>query len=112
MADDSNDSMAKGLIIGFIAGSVVGAVLALLYAPKSGKELRRDIKDKASDLVEKGEEYIAKARTTATEIVNEAKKKSDSLITDARKQASSLMGDAERILTDARNKIGGEGSRS
>jgi gas vesicle protein len=107
MADDNNDGMAKGLIVGFIAGSVVGAVMALLYAPKSGKELRRDIKEKTGELVEKGEDYIAKARTKATEIVNEAKKKSDTLISDAKKQAIGLMGDAERILTDARTKQGG-----
>ncbi len=111
MADD-NDGMAKGLIVGFIAGSVVGAVLALLYAPKSGKEFRRDIKEKTGELVDKGEEYLAKAKTKASEIMNEAKKKSDTLILDARKQANSLMGDAERILTDARNKTGGEGTRS
>ena len=60
MADENNDGMAKGLIIGFITGSVVGAVLALLYAPKSGKEMRRDIKDKTNELVDKGEEYLGK----------------------------------------------------
>ena len=112
MAEDNNDGMAKGLIVGFIAGSIVGAALALLYAPKSGRELRRDIKDKTNELVDKGEEYLAKAKTKATEIVSEAKKKSDSLITDARKQASNLMGEAERIVSDARNKMGGEGTRS
>lgn len=112
MADDNNDGMAKGLIVGFIAGSVVGAVLALLYAPKTGKEFRRDIKEKTGEMVDKGEEYLAKAKTKASEIMNEAKQKSNSLILDAREQANSLMGDAERILTDARNKTGGGGTRS
>ncbi len=46
---EENSGMAKGLMIGFVAGAVAGAVVALLYAPKSGKELRRDIKDKAND---------------------------------------------------------------
>jgi gas vesicle protein len=84
----------------------------LLYAPKSGKELRRDIKEKTGELVDKGEEYLAKAKTKASEMMNEAKKKSDTLILDAREQANSLMGDAERILTDARSKTGGGGPRS
>ena len=35
-----NSGLGKGLFVGFIAGGVVGAVLALLYAPKSGSELR------------------------------------------------------------------------
>ena len=47
---DENNGMAKGLMIGFVAGAVAGAVVALLYAPKSGKELRRDIKEKAGDI--------------------------------------------------------------
>lgn len=107
-----NDGMAKGLIVGFVAGSVVGAVLALLYAPKSGRELRKDIKEKTDELVEKGDEYIAHARVKATEIVNDGKKKADVLLSDARKQANTLMGDAERILTGARGKSGTEGPKS
>jgi len=112
MADDNNDGMARGLIVGFIAGSLVGAVMALLYAPKAGKELRRDIKEKTGELVDMGEEYLAKAKSKASEIMTEAKKKSDSLISDARKQANSLMGDAEQILSNARTKKGEEGTRS
>lgn len=38
--------VAKGLFLGFLAGGIVGGVLALLYAPKSGKELRQDIRNK------------------------------------------------------------------
>ena len=38
------NNMAKGLMIGFLAGGIVGGIIALLYAPKSGKELRNDIK--------------------------------------------------------------------
>ncbi len=40
--------------LGFLgAGAAVGAGLSLLLAPKSGKELRGDIKDKAVDLKDK-----------------------------------------------------------
>ena len=42
MSQDNN--LAKGFLIGFLAGGAVGAVVALLTAPKSGKELRADIK--------------------------------------------------------------------
>jgi gas vesicle protein len=34
-------------------GMIVGAGLGLLLAPKTGRALRREIKDKASDLVER-----------------------------------------------------------
>ena len=58
-----NDGMAKGLIVGFIAGSIVGAAIALLYAPKAGKELRADIKEKTSDLMDDAQEYIVVTET-------------------------------------------------
>ncbi len=106
-----NDGMAKGLLIGFVAGSLVGAVVALLYAPKSGKELRRDIRDKSGKLIDDAEEYLARARSKAVEIINEGKKRSENVISDARKQAETLLGDAERILSDAKGKVQGDAPR-
>ena len=50
--------MLKGLMIGVLAGGAVGALVALLYAPKSGRELRADIKEKADGLMEGAEEYL------------------------------------------------------
>ena len=108
---NENDGMAKGMIIGFIAGGVVGAVLALLYAPKSGRELRKDLKDKSSTLVGTAEDYLSKARSKTVETMNEGKRHSESVVTDARKRAESLMGDAERIIADARGKSRGESSK-
>lgn len=40
-----------GLFLGgIIAGAVLGAAAALLYAPQSGSETRKDIKDKLDEL--------------------------------------------------------------
>jgi len=99
-----NDGMAKGLILGFITGSIVGAAVALLYAPKAGKELRADLKEKAGDFVDDAQEYIARARSKAVDIVNEGKQKAASLVDEARRKADSIMGDADRIINDARSK--------
>ena len=46
----------KGGLGKFIAGAALGAGLGLLFAPKSGKETRRIIKEKASDLLAKAKE--------------------------------------------------------
>ena len=37
----------------FIVGGVLGAGLALLFAPKKGEELRGDLKNKIDDLINK-----------------------------------------------------------
>ncbi len=46
------------LLMAFLAGAAVGAAVALLTAPKSGEETRRQIKDdwvpKAREAVERG----------------------------------------------------------
>ena len=45
--------MKKGTIIGFLAGTAVGAALVLTFAPKSGKEIRKDISKQAKKLTKK-----------------------------------------------------------
>jgi gas vesicle protein len=96
-----NGKMAKGLMVGFIAGSVAGAVLALLYAPKSGKDLRQDIIDKSDSLIDNADEYLTRARSKAVDVVNEGKQRSENVIRTARKRAETLMSDVERIIADA-----------
>jgi gas vesicle protein len=108
------NGMMKGLVIGFFAGGVIGAAIALLYAPKSGRELRADIREKTDDMIEGAEEYLHAAREKAGEIVTEAKKRSDHLITEAKKRADTLLADAEKVITDAKQKTGAiveEGAR-
>lgn len=41
------------ILVPFLVGGLVGAGMALLFAPKSGKDLRRDIKDIASNTRDK-----------------------------------------------------------
>ena len=101
-----DNGMVKGLLIGLLAGGVVGAIIALLYAPKTGRELRADIKTKAGDLAKDAEEYVEVAKSKAVDIINEGKKKSEQLISDAKKRAETLLVDAEKILSGAREKAG------
>ncbi len=100
-----NDGMLKGLVIGLLAGGAVGAIVALLYAPKSGRELRADLKERADEFREDADEYLTAARNKAGELVSDAKKRSDSLITDAKRKADTLLVDAKSV-TDARQKSG------
>ena len=99
-----DNKTAKGLLLGFITGSVVGAALALLYAPKSGKELRNDIRVKKDEILDDTSEYLQIAKTKATDLINEGKRKSEELISDAKKRAGTLIDDANSILNDAKEK--------
>lgn len=105
MAQNNGNGMTKGLVIGLLAGGAIGAIVALLYAPKSGKELRADIREKTDDLLEGAEEYLHVAKTRATDIMSEAKRKSEQLISEAKQKADSLIEDADKIISDARHKV-------
>jgi len=111
MAQDE-DGMSKGLIIGFVAGSIVGGVLALLFAPKAGHEFRSELKSKAEGLADDAQTYVKRARSKATEIINDSRAKSDTLVSDARRHADTIMGEAEKILSDARKRVGGDPQKS
>jgi gas vesicle protein len=101
---EENDGLVKGLLIGFIAGSAIGAIVALLYAPKSGKEMRADIKVKANDLKDEVADKLRQARSKAVDIINEGKRRSDDIITEAKTRAGNIINDADKMLSDARER--------
>lgn len=46
----------------FAAGAAVGAAVALLLAPKSGEEMRDELKDMAQDATKRAQDYCAQAK--------------------------------------------------
>jgi len=71
MKDDGYSS--GSVLLSFLLGGVVGAGLALLFAPQSGRETRQKIKDLAEDVKEKSAEYVNQAKEKATSLVDEGK---------------------------------------
>lgn len=53
---------ASTVLVSFLAGAALGASLALLYAPKSGRETRDQISDLTDDAVGKIKEYAKEAQ--------------------------------------------------
>jgi gas vesicle protein len=62
MADDERGTGAGTVLLSFLAGAAVGAGVALLFAPKTGPELRAKIKDLTDDAVDKIKEYASEAQ--------------------------------------------------
>ncbi len=100
----AGNKKSKGLFIGFFAGGIIGAAIALLYAPKTGREMREQIRNKKDELIDDTSEYLQVAKTKASDMINEGKRKSEELISDAKQKASSLIGDANTILNEAKQK--------
>lgn len=98
----------KGLMVGSILGGAVGAIIALLFAPKSGKELRHDIAEKTNELYQKASNYFAdvqqKVDQEVWETVNEGKQRAQNIIESAKAQAQKILENAEKIIEDAKEK--------
>ena len=72
-------------VTGVIVGGVVGSLTAMLFAPMSGKRLRRKITTATEDLIEDVNDYVVTGKEKADELLKEGKKKAESILHDAKK---------------------------
>ncbi|GAC1447451.1 MAG: YtxH domain-containing protein [Desulfuromonadaceae bacterium] len=70
---DKCEVSAGTVFVSFVAGAAIGAGLALLYAPKSGREMRESILDLTEDAVDKIKEYAKEAQEKIKNAVEDGK---------------------------------------
>jgi gas vesicle protein len=87
------------LFMGLLIGGALGALAGIFFAPKSGKELRSDIKEKGSEVLKDIKEIYADTGTKAKEIIGEVKHQAK----DLKKEAE---GTVEKITGQVQEKIG------
>jgi gas vesicle protein len=63
----------KGFAIGALFGGLVGGITALLFAPKAGNKLRKDIVKKYQTVSDKTCEFIDGVCEQTSELVEKAK---------------------------------------
>ncbi len=76
-----NEKKDRSVLVPFVIGGLVGAGVALLLAPKSGRELRKDISDLAGDAqdrismtIDKSKELYEGSRSAVTNAIDAGKK--------------------------------------
>src|SRR5690242_215052 len=84
---DSGDSISTRLTYLLIGGGI-GAVIALLFAPKSGVELRGDIADATRKGIEKGKEAAAQLQEVAGDYYEVGRDKASELYQTGKGKAS------------------------
>jgi gas vesicle protein len=70
---DTCEISAGSVLVSFVAGAAIGAGLALLYAPKSGREMRENILDLTEDALDTIKEYAKEAQEKIKSAVEDGK---------------------------------------
>lgn len=81
----------KSLLWGALVGSVVGSVTALLFAPKPGKELRKDIAEGTASGLEKVQEIAVQAGDKTVELYDNAKDTIEHVVHEVREWSKSCV---------------------
>jgi gas vesicle protein len=82
-----------------LLAGIVGAGLALLFAPRSGKETREKIQEQAKDLQQQVEEGMKSARESLSHSIQEAQDLKDRItiaLSDSREQSRKREEELER----------------
>jgi gas vesicle protein len=92
----------KGLLI----GGALGALAGILFAPKSGKELRSDIKKKGNEIIKDGKEIYADASAKAKEIYAEVKHQAKDWKRDAEDAGEKMAGEVHEKVGQVKKVFG------
>ena len=89
--DDRNGRHGgANFLIGFIAGSMLGAGLALLFAPRPGEETRRDVTERAQRARERAREGLGTASDRVTHFAERGKAMYQTAAEKAREAAQAV----------------------
>jgi gas vesicle protein len=78
----------------FLIGGAVGSLIALLYAPKEGKQLRTDISEKTKEIIEEG-------KNTTEQVWTDTKEKIGNIMDGA----NELLNKAKILVTDETKRV-------
>jgi len=91
-----NRPSTTGTILTFIVGLGVGAAAALLFAPKSGEELRSDIAGRFNDELDNVRGEVRTARKNI-------KRRADKLVSTAKNEIQEVIDAGDEAYAEAKN---------
>ena len=92
------------LFIGLLIGGAIGAVAGILFAPKSGKELRAEIREKGHEGLEESKKILKDVGTKARQIMDEGRHQATELKKDVDRHFSEAFQKTKEILVHGEEK--------
>ncbi len=102
--NNQHEDVAGNPLAMFLLGAAIGAVAALLYAPKSGREMRAQIADKAGEVKDSAGEWGEKAIATAHDTVAHVAETTDQWKSKAVASAHETLNRAAGAADDLKEK--------
>lgn len=102
MAKDNSIKILGGLVI----GALLGAGIALLFAPQSGKRTRKDIARFARDTKDKAEDLATDLLESLSELVDEVGEKTSEAISKGKGLTSDAKKDILKAIDRQKEKVG------
>ena len=89
--NESSDTSSVGTAVTFLMiGIGAGALVALLFAPKSGKQLRRDIRRRLDDARDTLQDWSEEAQDKVHDVVDRSAEWAEELREAAREKAAPI----------------------
>jgi gas vesicle protein len=110
---NQKESTGGGFVMGLLCGAAFGAVVALMFAPKAGSELRETLCDSTDELRKKASDAYGQATKTVTEVVARGKEAAtrgreafESARESATEQGRDLYNQGRQAVTDFSKSTG------
>ena len=72
MTNDERNAGTSGVVLSFLLGALSGAALAILFAPRSGRETREILGEKLRETAERGRQIGERAVEKGKEVAEDA----------------------------------------
>jgi gas vesicle protein len=95
---DAKETKKRSVWLGIAIGGAVGAVSAMLVAPKSGKETRENISNKYQDISDKTKEQVSNVGQKTQEVAEKVSGQISSLADRVKKVEKDAEKDVKRAV--------------
>ncbi|KAB0669546.1 YtxH domain-containing protein [Oryzomonas sagensis] len=102
---EERDKKVAAAALLMVAGGIVGAGLALLWAPQSGQRTRRDISRYARRAKTRADEAVEDLTTNINDLVETIGEKTDELVEKGKDVASGARKDLMRLIEEGASRL-------
>ena len=92
----SRENSSNGVLLGAIVGGAIGAISALLFAPKSGANLREDLSNKFRTISEKTKDIATAVGQNTKEFASTVGQNTKDLASSIKEEAGDLADHAKK----------------